>query len=280
LIGFAATVSTYAADTIAFLIGADFNVSGFSGNTTTNAYGGRFKVTNPTGGRMVNVVGVEIQPTTVAGSTDLAVGLRIWDVTGAGYNAALMTYAGNVIFNAGQDGASDLTVRGDTDANCLVVKSSTDRVGIGTGAPATKQHTLLTDAGTNAVVDVVTIGHDTSGTAAAGFGAGLAFKLESGTTPNQSAARLVAVWNDTAKADLVGYASDASGEREGWRVRADGSAPAVSLYGVQPVAQATIAGAAATFSQLSGNAVNDASTFDGYTIGQVVKALRNIGALA
>ena len=58
-----------------------------------------------------------------------------------------------------------------------------------------------------------------------------------------------------------------------------GGVSAVGLYGVTAVARATTAGSAATFSQLSGNAVNDASTFDGYTLGQIVKALRDIGVL-
>ena len=53
----------------------------------------------------------------------------------------------------------------------------------------------------------------------------------------------------------------------------------IGLYAATAVVRATTAGAAATFSQLSGNAVNDASTFDGYTLLQVVKALRNIGVL-
>ena len=154
--------------------------------------------------------------------------------------------------------------------------------GIGTTAPGTKFHTLLTDAGTDAVVNVAAIGHDTSGTAAAGFGAGLAFALESSTTAAQSAARIATSWYEathaTRKADLILTAYDTA-EREGLRIRADGSAPAVGLYGATPVARATTAGSAATFSQLSGNAVNDASTFDGYTLLQVVKALRNIGVL-
>jgi hypothetical protein len=46
------------------------------------------------------------------------------------------------------------------------------------------------------------------------------------------------------------------------------------------VAQATTGVAAATFTANAGTAVNDASTFDGYTLKQIVKALRNIGALA
>lgn len=47
-----------------------------------------------------------------------------------------------------------------------------------------------------------------------------------------------------------------------------------------PVAQPTTAGAASTFVAGAGTAVNDASTFDGYTLKQVVKALRSLGLLA
>jgi len=55
---------------------------------------------------------------------------------------------------------------------------------------------------------------------------------------------------------------------------------ALGLYGATPVAQATTGSAAATFVANAGTAVNDASTFDGYTLKQVVKALRSLGILA
>jgi len=54
----------------------------------------------------------------------------------------------------------------------------------------------------------------------------------------------------------------------------------IGFFGATPVAQPTTAGAAATFVANTGTAVNDASTFDGYTLKQVVKALRNLGLLA
>lgn len=60
----------------------------------------------------------------------------------------------------------------------------------------------------------------------------------------------------------------------------NGSASEIGLYGTTPAVQPTTAGAAAAFVVSAGTAVNDASTFDGYTLKQVVKALRNIGALA
>lgn len=54
----------------------------------------------------------------------------------------------------------------------------------------------------------------------------------------------------------------------------------LSFWNATPIIQPTTGVAGATFVAGAGTAVNDASTFDGYTIKQVVKALRNIGLLA
>jgi hypothetical protein len=53
----------------------------------------------------------------------------------------------------------------------------------------------------------------------------------------------------------------------------------LGLFGATPVVQPTTAISGATFAQNSGAGINEASTFDGYTISQVVAALRAIGAL-
>ncbi len=54
----------------------------------------------------------------------------------------------------------------------------------------------------------------------------------------------------------------------------------LSFWNATPIIQPTTSVAASTFVANSGTAVNDASTFDGYTMKQVVKALRNVGLLA
>lgn len=54
----------------------------------------------------------------------------------------------------------------------------------------------------------------------------------------------------------------------------------IGFWNVTPIIQPTTSVAAATFVANAGTAVNDASTFDGYTISKVVKALRNLGLLA
>ena len=54
----------------------------------------------------------------------------------------------------------------------------------------------------------------------------------------------------------------------------------LGIWGATPIVQPTTAVAAATFVANTSGIVNDTATFDGYTIGQVVKALRNAGLLA
>lgn len=54
----------------------------------------------------------------------------------------------------------------------------------------------------------------------------------------------------------------------------------LGFWNAAPIVQPTTTVATAAFTQNSGNTVNDASTFDGYTLLQVVKALRNTGLLA
>lgn len=58
------------------------------------------------------------------------------------------------------------------------------------------------------------------------------------------------------------------------------SASLLGLWGATPIARPTTAVASATRVGGGGTALTDTDTFDGYTIAQIVKALRNIGALA
>lgn len=54
----------------------------------------------------------------------------------------------------------------------------------------------------------------------------------------------------------------------------------IGFFGATAVAQPSTSTTAATRVSVAGNTVTDADTFDGYTIGKVVKALRNLGLLA
>jgi len=54
----------------------------------------------------------------------------------------------------------------------------------------------------------------------------------------------------------------------------------IAFWNATPIVQPTTAVAAAAFVANTSGIANDTATFDGYTIGQVVKALRNAGLLA
>jgi hypothetical protein len=55
----------------------------------------------------------------------------------------------------------------------------------------------------------------------------------------------------------------------------------LSFWNAAPIVQPTTAVAAATFvANTSANILYNESTFDGYTIAQAIKALRNVGLLA
>jgi len=71
----------------------------------------------------------------------------------------------------------------------------------------------------------------------------------------------------------------AGGTLRGLRIGGSSSA-LVGLWGATPIVQPTTAVAAATRVGGGGTTVTDSDTFDGYTLAQIVKALRNIGALA
>jgi hypothetical protein len=54
----------------------------------------------------------------------------------------------------------------------------------------------------------------------------------------------------------------------------------VGLFGHVASLQPTIGIAGAAFVANSGTAINDASTFDGYTVGQLAAAIRSLGIAA
>jgi len=59
-----------------------------------------------------------------------------------------------------------------------------------------------------------------------------------------------------------------------------GTTQKIGFWNATPIVQPTTGIAAATFTANTSGIANDTATFDGYTIGQVVKALRNAGLLA
>lgn len=80
--------------------------------------------------------------------------------------------------------------------------------------------------------------------------------------------------------NILKFGSEAAGTGTLRGLQLGATGTSLGFFGATPVAQPTTAIAAATFTANAGTAVNDASTFDGYTLNQIVKALRNVGLLA
>lgn len=99
---------------------------------------------------------------------------------------------------------------------------------------------VLTDSGTNSAATVLTIGHDTSGTAAAGFGSVTLWNLQDSTTADTNAASDTVTWvvathaSRTARKVFSIYDTAA---REGLRIEASGTAPMIGFLGHAASAQ-------------------------------------------
>jgi len=100
-------------------------------------------------------------------------------------------------------------------------------------------HVLTADAVTNTIANQVIIGHNTSGTSAAGFGTGLLFQGRSAFTVNTDMGRLTYEWVVATHASRTvrsrWTASDSGGEREGMSIQSNGSAALISFYAGTPV---------------------------------------------
>lgn len=146
-----------------------------------------------------------------SGADNTAIGRKSgYEVPIIGITGACTTGSGNTFLGAYTGFASSTqydytTVIGygayAAASNAIILGRSTESVGFGgITAPASKLHGLLSDATTDAVTNIVTLDHATSGTPAAGFGSGLLFRLQSSTTVNQDAAQIAVSWTDATHA--------------------------------------------------------------------------------
>lgn len=146
-----------------------------------------------------------------------------------------------------------------------------------------------TTAGTNAVETVLEVDLACSGAPGPGFGAAVTYKLDSDNNTQRDAGGYEFNWFDatdaTRKARFNFYVFDTA-KRTLISGRASGTAPMLAFFGAAPVTQPTGSTLSVGFTQNSGTAVLDGSTFSGltggsaYTIDAIVTALKRLGLIA
>ena len=83
-------------------------------------------------------------------------------------------------------------------------------VGIGTTSPGSLIHGKVADAATSTVTNVLRLEHESTGTAAAGFGSGLLFTGESSSTLNRDMAQISSLWTtatDASRASALTFST-------------------------------------------------------------------------
>ena len=255
------SITAGATGSVAFTVTPTSDWNGSIDNISLKAIGvaqGALSLKDDTGSEFIEFRGKASVFNTAAGSDALRSNTTGSSNTAMGYQAG--RYHAN--------GSTELTdpensvyigygARGydNSDSNSIVIGYAAAGLGANTtviGNTSTTAATiygagrfLLTNATTNAVDIIGTLGHNTSGTAAAGFGGGLAFNLQSSTTASQSAGLIASSWivathaSRTARLALSAY--DYNGAREGVRIDTNGSAALLGFYGHAATAQQVLA---------------------------------------
>jgi hypothetical protein len=122
------------------------------------------------------------------------------------------------------------------DADTMLVLSNSGKISYGSSlditlarAAAASFKAYGTDAVTNAITNSLILGHNSSGTPAAGFGSGLKFQLESSTTEDQDAGQIAAEWEVSTHASRTSNlvfktVNNAAALAEAFRLKGDLSA--------------------------------------------------------
>lgn len=116
--------------------------------------------------------------------------------------------------------------------------ANNSQLGIGHSSPSVLLDTRLNNATTNATDVVQIIGHNSTGTAAANFGAGLKFTLESSTTADQDAMLIEAMWSTATHASRKAFAKIHmydTAARECIRFAASGTAAMIGFLGAAAI---------------------------------------------
>lgn len=119
--------------------GGFFDVRNTSSGGVTNLIGNQIILRNSGSGTVTSAFGLYLfAPTnTGGGAYTNSYGIYVQNPTVATTNYAILTDGGKIVFNEGGND-SDVRMEGDTETALFSLDASTDRVGIGVAAPATR----------------------------------------------------------------------------------------------------------------------------------------------
>ena len=234
--------------------GGGVTIKGGAATAAGLSQGGAINVTGGAGSASNGVLGGIIAMTTGAGSGSGAMTFKTGLATGTGSTAG----SGAISFTTGNStgyGAGGIT---------FAVGTSTGTVsGILAGSVGFTAGSANGSTGTGGSVSF------TAGAAAGSGGTPGNVNLTPGLGASSATAGYISLKNPVSgKGDMLRLAVNGSGNTT------------LGVFNATPIAQPTTASAASAFVAGAGTAVTDASTFDGYTLKQIVAALRGLGLLA
>lgn len=150
------------------------------------------------------------------------------------------------------DTSSDLTISKTTGTTLVVSSTAATCATFGGGATfggaitAGASTFTVTDAGTTNEPLAFTLGHNTSGTPASGFGLTFRINAQTSTTTDTAQAAFISEWVDATHATRTGQLSwfvyDSVTAREAMRFKATGAAAAIGFLGASATVRAAITG--------------------------------------
>jgi len=171
-------------------------------------------------GTVTNVSAIYVDSSAHEGTNNYA----LWVDTGA------VRIDEQMLVNDGQ-GDFDTQFKSDTNDFTFFIDASEDNLGFGTNTPATQVEVYEDTAATDAVVDVLTLSNNSTGTVAAGFGVGISFELEDAAGNEQQASQdvvLTTVTDGAEDADMFWTINQSGALTEILRLDASGDSAIVS----------------------------------------------------